>query len=234
VWSVWVDTVHVYLCRGVVWYRVPGAGAVSLRVPATLALAGQLERVSALLGSAFKEKRVTFRITLGASLCPPVYFDVPEGLNWNDQQWLAQQAATMAWGLNPVDGDKLDCVLSSSQTGLAAALPKTTLDMVHHWGRTSHRATVSSIVPLWAYLSGFDRKHKKLGNAVWVIEPDGVQTPLHALKREAQPDSMGGSFDDSVDFSSCVFSWSDSLATLAQPIHRNWCWTHCFEMRDEK
>ena len=76
VWSVWADSVDVYLCRGTVWCRMRGAGALSMWLPAPLLpLTAELQRVPGLLAWLLKD-RATFRIARGSRQCPP---GVPRG-----------------------------------------------------------------------------------------------------------------------------------------------------------
>lgn len=232
-WSVWAETLDIYLCRGTVWCFVPGAGAMPLRLPATLPLAGQLQRVSDLLAPHLK-KRVNVRVALGARLCPPVCYEVPQGLRWSEQQWLAQKAAAQAWGLNPAEVDQLVCVLSASTIGLAAALPKTTLEVVHQWARSSHQARVTSIAPMWAHLSGHSKLGRNSGAALELVEPDGTRMLLQGMHKgcRAQLDANANTevnASEATQHARSTFTWSDALAGAHALSKRRRSWRQCFE-----
>lgn len=235
-WSVWADSVDVYLCRGTVWCHVPRVGAMSMRLPATLPLAGQLQRVSELLASHFK-KRVVFRVAMGARLCPPVCYEVPQGLRWNEQQWLAQKAAAQVWGLNPAEVDQLVCHPSVSTVGLAAALPKTTLEVLHQWARSTHQAKVTSIAPLWSSLSSHSGLSRNAGNALELVEPDGTRVRLQGAQNgcSAQFVDAHSTADttvnpgDTAKLAHSLFKWNDGLAKADTQSTRRWCWSQCFE-----
>lgn len=235
-WSVWAETLDIYLCRGTVWGLVPGAGAMPLRLPATLPLAGQLQRVSELLAPHLK-KRVDVRVSLGARLCPPVCYEVPRGLRWSEQQWLAQKAAAQAWGLNPAEVDQLVCVLSASTVGLAAALPKTTLEVVHQWARSTHQARVTSIAPMWAHMSGHGSLNRNGGVSLEVVEPDGTRALLQGTHNgcSAQLVDAHANSGTPVNASAAAqharstFTWSDALAGADALSKRRTSWRQCFE-----
>ena len=173
-WSVWAETVELYLCRGMAWVASAGNAPQVFKTPATVPLAILLGRVAeglAARGSTGGRRR-RFRVYLGSSLCPPVRFDIPEGAVWRDLPWAAQRQAPLALGVKPADAAQLVCALSPSVTGLAAAMHITVKDAIEAW-TTAQKGRCISMEPMWSHLTHFHRSALEQCDGLAIQEPDG-------------------------------------------------------------
>lgn len=148
-WSGWPERVDVYLGAGIVLVKRRARPLVSLRPPVTLPLGDVLAQVDVACERA-KGRPWSLYVVLGAALCPPVAFTLPQGVKrWREATVLAQAAAAQAWGLPADQADALVCALDTGRNGLAAALIKRTHDGLVEWaGR--QRGHLVSLTPLWA------------------------------------------------------------------------------------
>ena len=178
-WSVWADRVDLYLCRGAVWLQRAGVPMESLKVPAAMPLAGVLERVGARLEQSTSGRRLRFRVFLGASFCPPVTFEWPDELRWKDVSWVAQRQAALHWGMEMSQLDQVGCVVSPRIRGLAASMPKASLEALHSWA-VSHRGWCDRIEPMWSALTETHRVALDSAEHMQVVEPDGVSVVIRS------------------------------------------------------
>ncbi len=148
-WSGWSERVDVYLGMGTVLVKRRAQPLVNLQPPATLPLADVLAQVDEACGRK-RGRPWRLHVALGAALCPPVAFTVPQGVKrWSETVALAQAAAAQAWGLPADQAAALVCALDTGRSGLAAALLKGTREGIAAWaGR--YRGHLVSLSPLWA------------------------------------------------------------------------------------
>lgn len=227
-WLAWVETVDIYLCRGVVWYRLPGQAATSLKMPLTLSLTAQLQRLAPVIEPHIR-KRARSRIVLGAKLCPPVCYSVPRGLGWNEQRWIALKEASGVWGLPPAQADQLMCVLSTSVTGLAAALPSSSVSAIRSWA-DSLRAPVTSVAPMWNGFGSPLGAGAKASGGFSIEEPDG--TILSLLETEEGCRSVFGADVSGLAAPRRRHRWSGERASDTSVVGKSWSWADSFEAVD--
>lgn len=177
-WSVWSDTVDVYLGQGLAMLKAPKAETVVLQLPPTL----PLERVLARLADSLPPvdatdkktktsaaRRRKLRVSLSAALCPAVaYAAPPEVKRWEERQHIATATAAQALGLGP---EQLRCEIALLRPGLAAALPAALLSEIEQWA-SRHQLQLVSVRPLWARATQCAAARKPQIQGLLLQEPD--------------------------------------------------------------
>lgn len=236
-WSVWAETVDLYLCRGMAWVASVGNAPQVFKTPATVPLATLLARTAQgpmALGSTGARRR-RFRVYLGSSLCPPIRFDIPEGAVWRDLPWLAQRQAALALDMKPADAAQLACALSPSATGLAAAMHVSVRETIEAW-TDSQGSRCISIEPMWSHVTYLHRAALGSCDGLALREPDGRWVTLcikDGLCTHALVDGAGqGREDEKVADQSGVLrlAWKDPSDMQGErTMSKASAWAPCFE-----
>lgn len=233
-WSVWAERVDVYALRGVAYVAVRGRGVDVVRGPTTAPLASLLDKVAERIKAAqtLQGRRLVVSVFLGAQLCPPVRFAVPEGARWRDFSWLAQREAAMQWGMDPSKASAVGCALSPTAVGLAAAMPSANLDAVTTWVNSLNGSCLM-IKPMWSHLSSVHARLLRRSRRLVLVEPDGTVTNLCVSDGRCTEASSGCAETDlndttTEDAKSVHLSWH--LAAEGEPKNTGpvQSWANCF------
>lgn len=174
-WSVWSETVDVYLGQGVAMVKVGSGKAHVLQTSATM----PLQRVLAQLGQAMvaipvSQKHRNVRITLSGALCPATAFSAPPTVTrWQELQQIAtaSAAATLGTGV-----DQMVCEtnrLRPAQPGVAATLNTALMAELHTWAG-AHRLRITSLRPLWAVATRSAMVQQPRCGGLLLQEPDSM------------------------------------------------------------
>jgi len=173
VWSVWSERVDVYLGTGLVLVQRPGIPLWRFDPPATLPLVDVLRQVNQALERA-KAKPWRLRVCLSASLCPPVAFALPAGVQrYAEVLAIAKANAVQVWDMPPEQATELECRLDARHQGLAAAMLSGTYGVIARWA-TEHKGRMTNLQPLWAVATGAKVCAKRHETGVAVLEPDAL------------------------------------------------------------
>lgn len=211
-WSVWPERVDVYMGVGTVLVKRRAQALVRLQPPATLPLGDVLAQVDEACGR--RDGRPwRLHVALGAALCPPVTFTVPQGVKrWSETMALAQAAAAQAWGLPAEQADALVCAVDTGRQGLAAALMKGTREGLAQWAGL-HSGHLASLTPLWALATQAPACRAKEVRQLTLHEPGAMAVV------QAEPTSYARAPGLEVRFSADVLppqrQWRDGSAVWA-------------------
>lgn len=207
-WSGWPERVDVYLGAGTVLVKRRAHALVHLQPPATLPLSDVLRQVDEAC-ERVKGRPWGVHVALGAALCPPVPFTLPQGVKrWDEAMALAQAAAAQAWGLPANEADALVCAVDTGRRGLAGALMKGVQDGISEWA-VRHRGQLVSLAPLWALATHAPACRAGQVLQITVHEPGAMAVVQDAAASGATSDKLGLGID--VRFS-----------PEALPLHRQW------------
>lgn len=178
-WSVWSKTTQLYISASASMVKTAGLPVLVVPHPATLPLDRVLLRITqavndnAANGSSAPLKKSKLIITLGASICPPLPWHVPAGIN-SAQEFalLAHSTAAQQLGLPAAD---VVCEWSPATPGVLAAVPQWWLQSLQDWASAQH-AQVASIQPLWAIASNCQLARNPAVQGLCIYEDDGAIT----------------------------------------------------------
>jgi hypothetical protein len=178
VWSVWSETVDVYLGQGVAMLKVGSGKPLVLQNSATM----PLQRVLAQLGQAMpasrpvshKQKHRNVRITLSGALCPAAAFSAPPTVTrWQEVRQIAIASAAAMLGTG---ADQIVCEtnrLLATQPGVAAPVNTVVMAALHAWAG-AHRLRITSLCPLWALATQSAMVQQPTCGGLLLQEPDSI------------------------------------------------------------
>ncbi len=191
-WSVWSKTIQLYISATGSMVKAPHQAALVVPHPATLPLDRVLLRItqamndnavnssitndsvsnsSAANSTAALLKKSRLQVTLGASICPPIPWQVPSGINnWKELTLLAHSTAAQQLALPAAD---LMCTWSPATPSVLCAMPHWWMQSLQDWAR-AQQAKVTSIQPLWALASDCKLARNPAVQGLCVYEDDGV------------------------------------------------------------
>jgi hypothetical protein len=177
VWSVWSKRTQLYISATFSMVKAPGQALLRVTYPSTLTLDRLLLRITeaindnAATGISTSLKRARLVVTLGGSICPPLEWQVPSGINnWKELALLAHHSAAQQLTLSASD---LVCTWSPATPSVLCALPRWSVQSMHEWAGHNH-ATVTSIRPLWAVASNCGLARTTAIKGLCVYEDNGV------------------------------------------------------------
>jgi hypothetical protein len=177
VWSVWFNTVDLFIGATYSMLKVAQKPAILVPHPASLPLDRVLGRMrEAAQASAPKHHQnklngARLRVMLGSSICPPINFTPPKGIkNWQELQLAAHANAVQSLGrsLQP-----LQCEYDANVPGVTTSMPLPWIQNLHSWAKTEH-AKIVSIKPIWAVATQSKLVRAKAVRALWLQEPEGI------------------------------------------------------------
>lgn len=178
-WSVWSKTTQLYLSASCSMVKAAGQPVLVVPHPVTLPLDRVLLRIteaindSATNGTRAPFKKARLQVTLGGSICSPLPWQVPTGVNnWKELALLAHSTAAQQLGL-PVAN--VVCEWSPAMPGVLAAMPQWWLQSLQDWASAQH-AQVASIQPLWAIASNCQLARNPAVQGLCIYEDDGAIT----------------------------------------------------------
>jgi hypothetical protein len=176
VWSVWPETLDVYLGRRLTMLRVGnGEPAVIRMADATVPLAQVFEKLASasakLAPSHGKARKRLVRVALSSGLCPGIGFGVPTGMHTTGELKALTHAAVAAQL-----GVASEHVITSADPGAAGVAAVSLQDVfqgLNNWA-ISVRARLVSVMPLWSMASECAAARERLVRGLWLTEPDAV------------------------------------------------------------
>lgn len=172
-WSVWSETVEVYLGHGVAMLKAGAGETIVSRSPATL----PLERVMARLADSAASAQVTLkkgsrlRISLSGAWCPSLDITTPEGVTrWEERRQIALASAARDMG---TDLEQIACEIDAIAPGAAAAISLSMRQELAHWAAQSG-CRLASVAPLWATATQSKLSRRRATQSLLVIEPDAA------------------------------------------------------------
>jgi hypothetical protein len=187
VWSVWPESVEIYLGKSVALLKQSRQEAQILRYPSDLSLEQILANMTQEMRRDVLGRRVTkfrrrsLKVTLNAALCPATSFSAPEGVTrWEELRSFA--GATAAAGL-AVSPEQLICEVDCHGAGVAATVPEQLISQIKRWASQEH-LYLESVRPLWATASQCLLMREARIKAMVLHEPDAIS--LIAVKNDKQ------------------------------------------------
>jgi hypothetical protein len=199
VWSVWSETVDVYLGQGVAMVKTGSEKARVLQHPATM----PLQRVLAQLAQAMvamplsqkqeqknQHKHRKVRITLSGALCPATVFSAPPTVTrWQELRQIATASAAAMLGTG---ADSIVCETHRAahplHSGVVATVNAALMAELHAWAG-AHRLRITSLRPLWAVATHSAVVQQPTCGGLLLHEPDSItvlasgaaHSPGHAI-----------------------------------------------------
>lgn len=141
-WSVWSESIGLYLGQSLAMLSKAQAPVIVIEQPTTLPLAQRLEQLEEHL-----PKSGNVRIALSAALCPAYNFNTPRGVSrYPEILEIAHAVGAPVMNLKP---DQLKCEISTSLAGVAAAVPNALHDVLLGWA-SQRKVKITSVQPLWS------------------------------------------------------------------------------------
>lgn len=184
-WSVWSESVDIYLGQGVAMLNMPHQETQVLQHPATWPLERVLARLAQVLapdGTKGKRQRRNLRITLSGALCPATGFQAPQEVQrWDELRQIAHASAAATWGMG---ADQIVCGMDAGGRGMAASVGSAWMQVLQRWA-AEHHWRIASLRPLWAQAthSPLARQADTLG--LLVRELDAVTVMAESAQGEA-------------------------------------------------
>jgi hypothetical protein len=173
VWSVWSETVDVYLAQGVAMLKAGAKEAIVSRSPATL----PLERVLARLTESASAAQVTLkkgsrlRVSLSGAWCPALGLTIPEGVTrWEERRQITLASAARDMG---TDLEQIACEIDALAPGAAAAISLPMRQELERWA-VQLGCRLVSVSPLWATATQSKFSRQRTIQSLLVIEPDAA------------------------------------------------------------
>jgi len=173
VWSVWSETVDVYLGQGLAMLKAGAKEAIVSRSPATLPLERVLARLaeSAAASQVILKKGSRLRISLSGAWCPALAVTVPEGVTrWEERRQIALASAARDMG---TDLEQIACEIDATAPGAAAAIALPMREELERWA-VQLGCRLVSVVPLWATATQSRLSRQRGTRSLLVIEPDAA------------------------------------------------------------
>lgn len=169
-WSVWSETVEVYLGQGIAVLEVAHKDPITLHSPPTLPMERVLAKLADLAASQIK-RGSKLRVSLSGVLCPPLVSTIPEGVTrWEERREIALAFSAREMGLS---ADDIACEIDAFTPGLSAAISSPTLEILQLWA-TQLGCRLLSVSPLWAMVTKSDMASQSHIKSLMLVEPDGV------------------------------------------------------------
>lgn len=167
--------------------KLPGKAVLVVSHPATLPLDRVLLRMTDAVNNSVGNssignsstasknkpplKNAKLRVTLGGSICPPLPWQVPAGVNnYKELVLLAHSTAAQQLALPATD---LACEWSPSTPSVLGAMPLWWIQSLQAWA-SHHRAKVTSLQPLWAIASHCKLACNPAVQGLCIYEEDGA------------------------------------------------------------
>lgn len=190
-WSVWSDTIHVYLGQGVAMFKAGRKETMVMRSPATL----PMERVlSKLADMAAKDivKGSKLQISLSGAWCPALSVTMPDGVTrWQERRQIA--LATAANDMN-TGVEHVACEIDALLPGAAAAIPLPMFEELNSW-TTQLGCRLTSVCPLWSIATQSKLGRQRAIRSLLVCEPDAATLLANDGKGQFIATTLQGEMD---------------------------------------
>ncbi|EJL85513.1 hypothetical protein PMI15_01758 [Polaromonas sp. CF318] len=172
-WSVWSETVDVYLGQGVAMLKAGIRETVVSLSPATLPLERVLARLvdGAAAAQVVLKKGSRLRVSLSGAWCPALAVTVPEGVTrWEERRQIALASAARDMG---TDLEQIACEIDATAPGAAAAIALPLREELERWA-SQMGCRLVSVAPLWATATQSRLSRQRGTRSLLVIEPDAA------------------------------------------------------------
>lgn len=194
-WSVWSDTVDVYIGQGVALLKAGARETMVSRSPATLPLERVLARLAdsaSSTGQALVKKGSRLRISLSGTWCPALAVTIPEGVTrWEERRQIALASAARDMG---TDLDQITCEIDPIASGAAAAIALPMREELERWAAQLGCRLVS-VAPLWATATQSRLSRQRGVRSLLVMEPDAATLIAHDGKSGFKTTTLPGEQD---------------------------------------
>ena len=194
-WSVWSETVRLYLGQGMSLLRVGNGQEVVTTHPVTLPMGQVLAKLTETMDQQNflkKPRQRKLRVTLSGALCPAMTWSAPPDVTrWEELHNIAQASAAVTLGV-PVD--QVLCEMDINQPQLASAITVPLMQALQGWAQ-QHRFSLTSVQPLWAMASQSAGSNRSVVRGLVVQEPDSVTLMAEAQKGKYVTATLTGSDD---------------------------------------
>ena len=193
-WSVWSETVDVYLGQGVAMLKAGARETIVSRSPATLPLERVLAKLAdnAAAGQVILKKGSRLRVSLSGAWCPALAVTIPEGVTrWEERRQIALASAARDMG---TDLEQIACEIDAVAPGAAAAIALPMREELERWA-TQLGCRLVSVAPLWATATQSKLSRQRSIQGLLVIEPDAATLIASDGKNGFKTTSLPGEQD---------------------------------------
>lgn len=165
-WSVWPETVDLYLGQGLAMLQRGRTPATVVQPESAVQLPQLLAQVRGQL-----PKRCQLRITLSGALCPAIAIQMPEDVHrYAEVMAIAEATAAQSMG---IAADQLLSEIPRQGVPVVAAIPKALLGTLQAWA-TQERMKIRSMRPLWSVATQCAAVQSPSVRALVLQEPDAT------------------------------------------------------------
>lgn len=193
-WSVWSESVAIYLGQGVAMLGIPHQETQVLQHPATWPLERVLAQLAGVLapnGTRPKFQRRTLQITLSGALCPALGFQAPQEVKrWDELRQIAHASAAAASG---VGADQIVCGMDTSGRGIAASVGTALMQALQRWA-AEHHWRIASVRPLWVVATHSPRARQADTLGLLLHEPDAITAIAERAQGEIIASTLAGDY----------------------------------------
>jgi hypothetical protein len=174
VWSVWSESVDVYLGQGIAMLKPKRQATQVVQILTALPLADLLAKLAEAMSkprSAANKSSPNLKITLSGALCPVFTFDAPaEVTRWHELKQIAKATAVSESGSG---ADQVICEIDSDRPGIASTIASPLMDELQSWAK-AHHWHIASVSPLWALATQCPLARRASVSGLQMQEPDSV------------------------------------------------------------
>ncbi|OGB31672.1 MAG: hypothetical protein A3F78_11935 [Burkholderiales bacterium RIFCSPLOWO2_12_FULL_61_40] len=193
-WSVWSESVDIYLGQGVTMLKIPHQEAQRIQHPVTWPLERVLAQLAEVLsqgGTQHRLQRRTLQITLSGALCPATGFKAPQEVRrWNELRQIAHASAAATWG---VEADQIVCDMDAGGRGITASVGTVWMQTLQRWA-AGHHWRIASLRPLWAVATQSPRARQTDALGLLIHEPDAITAIADGAHGEAIASTLAGDY----------------------------------------
>ena len=181
-WSVWPETIDMYLGQGLAMIQRGPTPAVVLQADPSMPIDQLLAQARTLL-----PRRCRLRIFLSGALCPAHAISVPDGVHKSTEALaIAQATAAQSMGIS---SNQLINKIPYPFAPISAAMLKTVADALQAWS-VKERIKIRSIRPLWSVATECKAASSSLVRGLILREPDAITLLAYCPSEKWQATSI--------------------------------------------
>lgn len=173
-WSVWSESLDLYIGPSMALVGVGKADAVAIKHPGGIPADQWLVRLFddvAVAGLLRASRSFKLRISLSGAYCPAVAYSAPAQVTrWDELFEIARASAAVTVGAS---ADQIVCEMDLSGRGLAGAVATSLTRQLQEWAKLN-RCTIVSMQPLWAVAAQSRSVCQSLVTGLLVQDPDAT------------------------------------------------------------
>lgn len=197
-WSVWSESVDVYLGQGIAMLKQGRHATQVVQIPTTLPLADLLAELAEAMPKSDHSRmarRLKLKITLSGALCPAFTFNAPaEVTRWHELRQIANATAVSNTGNG---ADKVICEIDADRPGIASRVATPVMEELQRWAKT-HHLHIASVRPLWALATQSPLARRASVSGLQMHEPDSVTLMVNDENGKIIATSFAGELDYSI------------------------------------